>query len=92
VRNTGARAGHEVVQLYLRDEVATFAQPVLQLAGFARVWLAPGETREVRFTLGPKELAVLDAALRPVVEPGTFRLYVGASSRDIRLRGKFAVR
>lgn len=92
VRNTGARAGHEVVQLYLRDEVATFARPVLALAGFARVWLKSGEAREVRFTLGPDQLAVLDAALHPVVEPGTFTVYVGASSRDIRLRGTLEVR
>ncbi len=92
VRNTGARAGHEVVQLYLRDEVATYARPVLQLAGFTRVWLEPGEAREVRFRLGSERLAVLDAALRPVVEPGTFTVYVGASSRDIRLRGSLEVR
>jgi len=92
VRNTGTRAGHEVVQLYLRDEVASYAQPVLQLAGFTRVWLAPGEAREVRFRLGPRALSVLDAALRPVVEPGSFRVYVGASSRDIRLRGTLEVR
>jgi len=92
VRNTGTRAGHEVVQLYLRDEVATYAQPVLRLAGFTRVWLAPGEAREVRFRLGPEQLSVLDARLQPVVEPGTFRVYVGASSRDIRLRGTVEVR
>ncbi|HEX5004422.1 MAG TPA: glycoside hydrolase family 3 N-terminal domain-containing protein [Gemmatimonadales bacterium] len=92
VRNSGTRAGHEVVQLYLQDEVASFAQPVLRLAGFTRVWLAPGEAREVRFRLGPEQLSVLDAALRPVVEPGRFRVYVGASSRDIRLRGILEVR
>ena len=92
VRNAGTRAGHEVVELYLRDKVATYARPVLQLAGFTRVRLAPGEAREVRFTLGPEQLAVLDAALHPVVEPGTFTVYVGASSRDIRLRGTLEVR
>ena len=92
VRNAGTRAGHEVVQLYLRDEVATFARPVLQLAGFTRVWLQPGESREIRFTLGPDQLAVLDAVLNPVVEPGTFTVYVGASSRDVRLRGTLEVR
>ena len=91
VRNTGTRAGHEVVQLYLRDEVATYAQPVLRLAGFTRVWLAPGEAREVRFRLGPEQLSVLDARLHPVVERGTFRVYVGASSRDIRLRDSVAM-
>jgi beta-glucosidase len=92
VRNIGARAGHEVVQLYIRDDVASFARPVLQLAGFTRIWLEPGEAREVTFRLGPAELAVLDAALHPVVEPGSFRVYAGASSRDIRLRGTLEVR
>lgn len=81
-----------MVQLYLHDDVASTARPVLQLAGFARVWLAPGEVREVRLPLGPEALAVLDAQLQPVVEPGTFTLYVGASSRDIRLRGTLEVR
>ena len=81
-----------MVQLYLRDEVASYARPVLELAGFTRVWLEPGEVREVRFTLGPAQLAVLDAALHPVVEPGAFTVYVGASSRDIRLRGTLEVR
>jgi beta-glucosidase len=92
VRNTGARAGHEVVQLYLRDDVATYSRPVIQLAGFMRVWLEPGESRQVRFTLGADQLAVLEAALCPVVEPGTFTVYAGASSRDIRLRGTLEVR
>lgn len=92
VRNTGSRAGHEVVQLYLHDQVATYARPVLQLAGFTRVWLRPGEAREVRFRLGPGQLALLDAELRPMVEPGRFTVYVGASSRDLRLRGELVVR
>jgi beta-glucosidase len=92
VRNTGDRAGHEVVQLYVHDEVATYARPVLQLAGFARVRLEPGEAREVTFWLGPDQLSVLDARLRPVVESGAFTVYAGASSRDIRLRGTLEVR
>jgi beta-glucosidase len=92
VRNTGDRLGHEVVQLYIHDVLATFARPVLQLVGFARVRLAPGEEREVAFQLGPEHLAVLDGDLEPVVEPGTFRIYAGASSRDMRLRGELIVR
>jgi len=92
VRNAGTRAGHEVVQLYLRDEVATTARPVLQLAAFSRVWLEAGQAREVRFRLGPEQLAILDSTLHPVVEPGTFTVYAGASSRDIRLRGTLEVR
>lgn len=87
IRNTGAMAGEEVVQLYLRDEVATVARPILELKGFARVHLDPGEARTVRFTLTPAMLAMLDGHLRWVVEPGDVRVMIGASSKDIRLRG-----
>lgn len=92
VRNTGARAGDEVVQLYLHDELATVARPVTALAGFARVHLEPGEERAVRFTLPPERLRLLDQRMHWVVEPGDFRVMVGASSKDIRLRGLLTVR
>jgi beta-glucosidase len=92
VTNTGPRAGDEVVQLYVRDVLATVARPVLQLAGFARVHLAPGESRDVAFTLGREQLQMLDASMRWVVEPGVFRVTVGASSQDMRLRGELTVR
>lgn len=92
VRNAGTMAGDEVVQLYLRDELASVARPVMQLAGFARVHLAPGEEREVRFRLAREQLQMLDADLHWVVEPGTFRIMVGGSSRDLRLRGRLVVR
>jgi beta-glucosidase len=92
VKNTGTRAGDEVVQLYLRDVLASLARPVLQLAGFQRVHLQPGEERELRFALGPEQLRMLDREMRWVVEPGTFRVLLGASSADIRLRGEFRVR
>ena len=91
VRNAGARAGDEVVQLYVRDELASAARPVMQLAGFRRVHLAPGEEREVVFELPAEQLSMLDADMRRVVEPGTFRIMVGASSADIRLRGELVV-
>ena len=91
VRNTGPIAGDEVVQLYLRDELASVARPVMQLAGFARVHLLPGEEREVRFRVAREQLRMLDADLRWVVEPGTFRIMVGGSSRDIRLQGQLVV-
>lgn len=66
---------------------------MIQLAGFERVWLASGEEREeVTFRLTPEQLAVLDERLDPVVEPGVFRIYAGASSRDIRLQGNLTVR
>ena len=92
VRNVGSRAGDEVVQLYLRDLLASVARPVLQLAGFQRIHLAPGEERVLGFSLGPDQLRLLDRDLRWVVEPGTFRVLVGASSADLRLRGELVVR
>jgi beta-glucosidase len=92
VRNIGTRAGDEVVQLYLHDELASVAQPVIALKGFARIHLAPGEERVVTFRLGPDELRLLDRDLHWVVEPGDFRVLVGASSKDIRLRGMLTVR
>lgn len=91
VSNDGSRAGDEVVQLYLRDEVASRATPPLALRGVRRLELQPGESREVAFELGPDALALLDASLRPVVEPGDFRILVGASSRDLRLHGTLTV-
>ncbi|MGH7697012.1 MAG: glycoside hydrolase family 3 N-terminal domain-containing protein [Gemmatimonadaceae bacterium] len=92
VKNTGSAAGDEVVQLYVRDILASTARPVMALKGFARVRLAPGETKDVSFTLTPEHLSMLDANMREVVEPGTFRILLGASSRDIRLRGELLVR
>lgn len=91
VRNAGPRGGDEVVQLYVRDEVASVARPVMELKGFRRIRLDPGEMREVRFTIGPETLRMLDARLRPVVEPGAFRVMIGSSSKDIRLRGTLMV-
>ncbi|MEZ5320197.1 MAG: glycoside hydrolase family 3 N-terminal domain-containing protein, partial [Vicinamibacterales bacterium] len=92
VRNSGPRAGDEVVQLYLRDILASVARPVQQLRGFTRIHLNPGESLDVTFTLGPEDLRLLDANRQWVVEPGAFRVMVGASSEDIRLRGQFTVR
>ncbi|HWA14783.1 MAG TPA: glycoside hydrolase family 3 N-terminal domain-containing protein [Gemmatimonadales bacterium] len=92
VTNTGRRAGDEVVQLYVEDELASVAQPVRALKGFERIHLAPGESRAVRFVIGRKELELLDREMRWVVEPGTFRLLVGASSADIRLAERLTVR
>lgn len=87
ITNTGQRAGDEVVQLYLRDELSSVAQPVRELKGFTRLHLAPGESREVSFAITPAMLSLLDLDLQPVVEPGTVRVLIGASSQSIRLRG-----
>jgi beta-glucosidase len=92
VRNAGDRDGDEVVQLYVRDVLASVVRPVMELKGFTRIRLQAGEEREVVFTLTRTDLSVLDADLRRVVEPGVFRVLVGASSEDIRLRGEVRVR
>jgi beta-glucosidase len=92
VKNTGTRAGDEVVQLYFRDLLASVARPVMQLAGFQRVSLKPGEEKEVTFDLSRDQLQMLDRDMKWVVEPGTFRVLVGASSKDIRLRGDLLVK
>jgi beta-glucosidase len=91
VRNTGSRAGAEVPQLYVRDVLASVTRPVMELKGFSRVTLAPGESREVSFTLRGRDLRFLDERMRWVVEPGVTRILVGASSRDIRLRGSLEI-
>jgi beta-glucosidase len=84
VRNTGARAGAEVVQLYLRDDYASLTRPVQELRGFQKIHLEPGEARTVTFRLGPDELAMYDEELRRVVEPGSFTVLVGGSSANTR--------
>ena len=92
VTNTGVRPGDEVPQLYVRDLLASVARPVMQLEAFTRLHLAPGESREVAFTLSKEQFQMLDRDLHWVVEPGAFRVMVGASSKDIRLRGALVVR
>jgi len=91
VTNTGARAGDEVVQLYVRDRLASVTRPLQSLRGFARVHLAPGEAKRVDFQLGPADLALYDASMKRVVEPGKFDLMVGASSTDVRQRAVLEV-
>ena len=92
VKNTGDRVGDEVVQLYVRDVLGSVARPVMELKGFTRVRLNPGATQQVTFTLGPAHLRMLDVDRKWVVEPGVFRVMIGSSSKDIRLRGQFTVR
>lgn len=91
VTNTGARAGDDVVQLYVRDDAASVSRPVRQLRGFQRLTLRPGETRTARFTLGAEAMALYDLGMRRVVEPGTFTLWAGAHSSDSRLSSRFTV-
>ncbi len=92
VRNTGARAGDEVVQLYLHDVLASVVRPVTELAGFARITLAPGASRRVTFEVTRAQLSFLDASMTRVVEPGRLRVTIGASSADIRMRQEVDIR
>lgn len=91
VRNTGKRAGDEVVQLYTRDVLGSVTTYEKNLRGFDRIHLMPGEEKEVQFTIPPRDLMLLNADDEWVVEPGEFRVMVGASSEDIRLTGSFYV-
>lgn len=84
VTNTGDVAGDEVVQLYTRDVLSSVTTYEKNLAGFERVHLQPGETKEVKFTIDRKHLELLDADMKWVVEPGEFVVMAGASSEDIR--------
>ncbi|MFD0523775.1 beta-glucosidase family protein [Paractinoplanes durhamensis] len=87
VRNTGERAGDEVVQLYLRDVIAQVTRPVKQLTGFARVPLAPGEAKDVRFRVHTDRTAFTGRDLRRIVEPGELEILVGSSATDLPCRG-----
>jgi beta-glucosidase len=91
VRNTGAMAGDEIVQLYIRDEVSSVIRFEKELRGFERIHLEPGEVRRVHFTLTPEELQMLDRDMNRIVEPGWFTVMLGCSSQDIRLEGRFEI-
>lgn len=91
VTNTGKLKGDEVVQLYIHDEVSSVTRYVKELRGFERISLEPGETKRVSFTLTPQELGVWNRDYHYVVEPGKFKVMIGASSTDIRLEGDFEV-
>lgn len=83
VTNTGQRAGQEVVQLYIRDRYSTFTRPELELKGFEKVFVEPGETQLVQFALTKEHLALLNERLERVVEPGEFIISVGPSSDQL---------
>lgn len=86
IGNTGERAGDEVVQLYIRDSVASIARPNIELKGFKRISLEPGEFKRVTFDLHSDLLSFTGVRLERVVEPGEIDIAIGASSADIRLR------
>jgi beta-glucosidase len=87
VRNTGDRAGDEVVQLYVSDVAASAPLPIRTLQGFLRITLRPGERRTVTFTVTPRQLSLVDAAGRRIVEPGVFEIAVGGKQPAQRGRG-----
>ena len=91
IENTGDRPGTEVVQLYINDVISSVVTPVKQLRGFEKIPLRPGEKKAISFVLTPEHLALLNRHLEWVVEPGTFQVMVGHSSKDIRLTGAFDV-
>ena len=78
--------GDEVVQLYLRDELASLVRPVMELKAFERIALRKGESKTVRFTITPAMLSMIDLDGKAVLEPGDFRIMIGASSKDLRLK------
>jgi beta-glucosidase len=86
VTNTGKRTGTEVVQVYIRDQVSSVTRPVKELKGFKKVALQPGKTQTVVFDITPDSLAFYDVNMKYVVEPGTFEIMVGTSSRDADLQ------
>ena len=90
--NTGAVAGDEVVQLYLRDDLCSVVRPERELKGFRRVHLEPGATATVRLPLGPDQLCCYGADERWAVEPGTFTVMAGGSSTDLPLTATLEVR
>ncbi len=74
LKNTGTVGGDEVCQLYIKDELASVARPVLELKGFQRIYLKPGETKNVVFKISPDLLKMFNKEMQEVIEPGDFRI------------------
>ncbi|MFA6950354.1 MAG: fibronectin type III-like domain-contianing protein, partial [Lentimicrobiaceae bacterium] len=92
LKNVGSRYGEEVVQLYIWDELSDFARPVRELKGFQRVSLKAGEQKKVSFMLSPTVFTTLNEELENITEPGFFRIMIGSSSKDIRLRERIEIK
>jgi beta-glucosidase len=84
VRNTGSMRGDEVVQIYIRDDISSVTRPLLELKAFRRVTLEPGESRTLTFDIKPSDLWFFNAQMKRVVEPGTFTIYAGPNSVDLK--------
>ncbi len=86
VTNSGNRAGEEVVQLYLRDKVASLVRPVKELKDFKKIMLQPGESKTIQFIIDKNKLSFYNQQLDWIAEPGEFEIMIGSSSADIRLK------
>jgi beta-glucosidase len=89
VTNSGRRAAEEVVQLYIHDRVASITRPVRELKAFRKVALAPGQSQTVRFTLTAADLTFYGLQDRPVIEPGTFDVWIAPSAEAEGVHGTF---
>ncbi|MFT7501138.1 MAG: beta-glucosidase, partial [Rheinheimera aquimaris] len=85
LKNTGSRAGQEVLQLYIEDETSSVPRPLKELKGFRKIRLTPGESATVEFELSQRDLSFYDVKTQSwLAEPGLFKVLIGSSSRDIR--------
>ncbi len=89
VLNIGERSGHDVAQVYIKDLFASVSRPSKELKGFAKIFLRPGEKAKVFIKINTHQLAFYNRSMRLTLEPGTFEVFVGRSSEDIRLKGSF---
>ncbi|WP_175621636.1 glycoside hydrolase family 3 N-terminal domain-containing protein [Chryseobacterium schmidteae] len=91
VKNTGSKAGSEVVQLYVKDLLASVSRPILELKGLKKVYLKPGESKQISIEVPVKELQFLDEKMNWIVEKGTYRIFVGNSSKNLSLKQNIEV-
>ena len=89
IKNSGNYDGEEIVQLYIRDKVASVSRPVLELKDFQKVFLKKGESKMLKFKIDKEKLSFFNSDLKWVTEPGEFEIMMGASSKDIRLKDNF---
>jgi len=92
LKNIGDRKGDEVVQLYVRDVIASVARPVKELKGFKRVILEPKEEKTIKLTLTLEQLSFLNHEMKRIVEPGEIKVMIGSSSEDTRLTRSFLIK
>ncbi len=92
MKNIGDRKGDEVVQLYVRDVIASVARPVKELKGFKRVILEPKEEKTIKLTLTLEQLSFLNHEMKRIVEPGEIKVMIGSSSEDTRLTRSFLIK